>query len=139
MSDTTNPAVKESLRAADLVAAAKARIENLSVEQVAEELERGEALLVDVREADERIELGSVTGALGRPRGMLEFWADPTHPMHSEEFDPNRRTILYCAAGSRSALAADTLRQLGYARVAHLEGGFKAWTAAGRPVEPVTA
>ena len=67
---------------------------------------------------------------------MLEFYADPTYEDHRPEFDPHRRTILYCAGGARSALATDTLRQLGYIDVAHLEGGLTAWTASGRQVTP---
>jgi rhodanese-related sulfurtransferase len=65
---------------------------------------------------------------------MLEFYADPTSPYHRPEFDPARRTILYCASGGRSALAAETLTQLGYANVGHLDGGIKAWTSSGREV-----
>jgi rhodanese-related sulfurtransferase len=65
---------------------------------------------------------------------MLEFYADPTHPSHLAGLDPAARVIVLCASGGRSALAADTLRQLGYANVAHLDGGFKAWVAAGKPV-----
>lgn len=64
---------------------------------------------------------------------MLEFYADPTNPYQREEFDPARRTILYCASGGRSALAADTLGDMGYARVAHLGGGFRAWKENGSP------
>lgn len=70
---------------------------------------------------------------------MLEFSADPTGPYHREECDPGRRTILYCASGGRSALAATTLRQLGYADVAHLDGGFKAWTERGLPIADAPA
>jgi rhodanese-related sulfurtransferase len=65
---------------------------------------------------------------------MLEFYADPTSADHRTEFDPGRRTILDCASGGRSALAADTLRQLGYTRVAHLDGGLKAWRETGNPL-----
>jgi rhodanese-related sulfurtransferase len=68
---------------------------------------------------------------------MLEFWADPTSPYHREEFDPARRTVLYCASGGRSALAADTLQRMGYTNVAHLDGGIKAWKEAGKPVEEI--
>jgi rhodanese-related sulfurtransferase len=125
--------------AADLVAEAKERIQNLTVDQTAEELERGNALLVDLREPDERQEHGAIPGAVHAPRGMLEFWADPTSPYHRAEFDLNRRVILHCAGGGRSALAADTLQQMGYANVAHLDGGFNAWKAAERPVEDVQA
>jgi len=64
----------------------------------------------------------------------LELYADPTDAHHLPEFNPARRTIVYCAGGARSALALETLRQLGYRDVAHLEGGFTAWTAAGGEV-----
>ncbi len=123
--------------AADLVAEAKQRIQNLTVDQTAEEIERGDALLVDLREPGERQEHGAIPGAVHAPRGMLEFWADPTSTYHRAEFDPSRRVILHCASGGRSALAADTLQQMGYANVAHLDGGFNAWKAADRPVEDV--
>jgi rhodanese-related sulfurtransferase len=122
--------------AAHLVAEAKAQIENLSPEEVAAELQRGEAIVVDLREPAERIEQGVIGGAVHAPRGMLEFYADPTSAYHRPDFDPARRTILYCASGGRSALAADTLRDLGYTRVAHLNGGLKAWREAGFRVEP---
>lgn len=124
--------------AAEMVAAAKERVENLNVDETARELEDGDALLVDIREPGERAEHGAIAGATEAPRGMLEFWADPTSPYHREEFDPGRRIILHCASGGRSALAAATLQDLGYARVAHMDGGFNAWKAAGRPVEDAT-
>lgn len=123
--------------AADLVAEAKQRIQNLTVDQTADEIERGDALVVDLREPEERQEHGAIPGAVHAPRGMLEFWADPTSSYHRAEFDPNRCVILHCAGGGRSALAADTLQQMGYANVAHLDGGFNAWKAAERPVEDV--
>lgn len=122
--------------AAHLVAEAKAQIETLAPEEVAGELRRGHPLLVDLRESEERLAQGSIPGAIHAPRGMLEFCADPTSAYHRAEFDPFRRTILYCATGGRSALAAVALQALGYARVAHLEGGLTAWRAAGLPVEP---
>lgn len=121
--------------AATMVSEAKQRVENLTVDQVSRELEGEEALLVDLREPEERVQQGIISGAVLAPRGMLEFWADPTSPYHRSEFDPSRRIILHCASGGRSALAADTLRELGYANVAHLDGGLKAWTEAGHPVE----
>ena len=124
-----------SKTAAELVAEAKQRVTNLTVDDVAAERESGDPLIVDVREPAEREEHGSIPGAISAPRGMLEFWADPTSPYHRPEFDPNRRVILHCAAGGRSALAADTLQQLGYTDVAHLDGGFTAWKEAGQPIE----
>jgi rhodanese-related sulfurtransferase len=84
---------------------------------------------VDLREPDEVANSGTIPGAVHAPRGMLEFYADPASPYHRAEFDPARRTILYCASGGRSALAVEALQQLGYGQVAHLDGGFKAWAA----------
>ena len=121
----------------NMVSEAKQRVENLTVDQVSQELERGEALVVDLREPEERAQQGVISGAVFAPRGMLEFWADPTSPYHRAEFDPNRRIILHCASGGRSALAADMLRELGYTNVAHLDGGLNAWKEAGHAVEGV--
>ena len=72
---------------------------------------------------------------LGAPRECLSSGPTPRAPNTAAEFDPERRVILYCSWGGRSALAADTLRQMGYRAVAHLEGGLKAWKESGRPVE----
>lgn len=127
MDGTTARTVKE------MVADARTRIENLTPEQVEAEVRSG-ALLVDLRESEERAQHGSIPGAVHMPRGMLEFWADPTSPYHKQELDPERRIVLHCAAGGRSALAADTLRQMGFSRVAHLDGGFGRWKEEGRPV-----
>ena len=127
--------------AAEMVVEAKGRVENLTPEQVAAEIEGGGVVLVDIREDDERQRDGAIPGAVRAPRGMLEFWADPTSPYHREEFDPARRTVLYCASGGRSALAADTLQGMGYGNVAHLNGGIKAqgWKEGGNPIEEVRA
>jgi rhodanese-related sulfurtransferase len=122
-------------KAADFVKEAKQRVTNLSVDDVAAELASGDVVLVDVREPEEREQNGSIAGAVFAPRGMLEFWADPSSPYHRPEFDPNRRIIVHCASGGRSALAADVLQQMGYSNVAHLDGGLGAWKAAGKPVE----
>jgi rhodanese-related sulfurtransferase len=124
-----------SKTAAHLVAEAKAHVMGLTPEEVAAELRRGEALLVDIRETEERTENGAIRGAIHVPRGMLEFAADPTSAYYRLEFDPGRRTILFCSSGARSALAADALQALGYADVAYLKGGLKAWQASGRAVE----
>lgn len=91
-------------------------------------------VLVDIREPGELEQTGTIPGAIHAPRGMLEFYADPTTAYHRPEFDPRQRTILYCASGGRSALAADTLMTLGYRKVAHLDGGLKAWREAGLEV-----
>jgi rhodanese-related sulfurtransferase len=133
--DDEKEAALEAKTAAGMVSAAKLRIENLSVDDVASELAAGATLLVDIREPEERASTGTIPGAIHAARGMLEFYADATSPYHRPEFETDRRVILHCASGGRSALATDMLRQLGYTRAAHLDGGFKAWSAAGQPVE----
>ena len=119
--------------AAELVSFAKSQVENLTPDQVAIEIGR-DALLIDVREPAELDAEGMIRGAVHAPRGMLEFWADLASPDHRPEFDPQQRTVVYCATGGRSALAAQLLRQLGYADVAHLDGGITAWKQVGHPV-----
>ncbi|MFI7416391.1 rhodanese-like domain-containing protein [Nonomuraea sp. NPDC049684] len=118
----------------EMIAHARARVPNLSVAEVAEALESGPVTLIDLREPGEVAREGRIPGSVLAPRGMLEFWADPVNPHHRPEFDPAATTILYCASGGRSALAALALRELGYAGVAHLDGGLNAWKEHGRPV-----
>jgi rhodanese-related sulfurtransferase len=119
------------------VAEARKRVEGLSHEQLEAERKSGEPLIVDIRDVRERWREGSIPGARSVPRGMLEFWADPEADYYKHYMDPRRRTIVFCAGGQRSALAADTLEKLGYEDVAHLEDGFDSWKAAGFPVEDV--
>lgn len=119
---------------ADLVKEAKQQIENLSPDQVEEEISRGNATVIDIRESEELQQNGKIAGSVHAPRGMLEFYADSSLPYHRPEFDKNKRLILHCASGGRSALATATLKQLGYENVAHMDGGFKAWKEAGKPV-----
>ena len=123
-----------SISVKDLVARAKSEIRNLSVDEFAGALDGDSVTLVDVREPDEVIRDGAIPGAVQAPRGMLEFWADPTSPYHRDELQPARHTLVYCASGGRSALAAQTLQNLGFGEVAHLDGGFRAWLEQGRPV-----
>ncbi|QHL86877.1 rhodanese-like domain-containing protein [Nibribacter ruber] len=125
----------ENRTASDLVTEAKKNVENLSPDQVERELAQGNATLIDIRESEELKESGKIAGSTHAPRGMLEFLADDTTPYHKPEFDRKKRLILHCAGGGRSALAATTLKQMGYTNVAHLDGGLKAWKEAGKPLE----
>ncbi|MEX0795190.1 MAG: rhodanese-like domain-containing protein [Acidimicrobiia bacterium] len=120
--------------AADLVADALRHLVSLTPQEVSDELLEG-AVLVDVREEDELHVGGWVGDSVWAPRGMLEFWADPSDRRHRIEFDPDRRLILYCSTGERSAIAAATLRSMGYRDVCLLDGGIEAWKREGRPVE----
>jgi rhodanese-related sulfurtransferase len=83
--------------------------------------------LVDVRE-DHEWAAGHVPGAVHLGRGILERDAESRWP------DPATRLVLYCGGGYRSALAADNLQKMGFRDVLSLDGGWRAWTAAGRPV-----
>jgi rhodanese-related sulfurtransferase len=129
-----SPGGQMTKSAAELVAEAKAQIENLDPDAVEAELASGDVVLVDIRDAEELAEAGRIPGSVHVPRGMLEFRADPSTPYHQPPLDPSARVILHCAGGGRSALAAVTLKEMGYENVAHLDGGFNAWKEAGKPV-----
>ncbi len=117
-----------------LVAEAESQIEIVSVEEADAAVVAG-ALLVDLRDIRELQRDGKIPGAVHAPRGMLEFWVDPDSPYHRQVLSSADRLILFCNLGWRSALAAKTLQDMGMRNVAHLEGGFDAWKADGRPVE----
>jgi rhodanese-related sulfurtransferase len=120
--------------ASELVAIAKSQVESLTAEQFAAERNRG-AVIVDLREQDEREVHGVIPGSIHIPRGMVEFCADPALPIHAEQLHPSRRILLYCAIGNRSALAAAALKRMGFPLVAHLDGGFASWCLVGGAVE----
>ena len=116
---------------AELVAEAMAQVENVAPKDAAAEASAGTAVFLDVREPVEWEH--HIAGAVQVPRGILEWVADPASPRHSAELDPARRVIVYCRSGHRAALAAATLKTLGYENVANLQGGFAAWQEAGLP------
>jgi rhodanese-related sulfurtransferase/catechol 2,3-dioxygenase-like lactoylglutathione lyase family enzyme len=118
----------------------KATLANLTIDDLKRELaERDDLLLLDIREIQETVDLGTIPGAIHAPRGMLEFWADPASPYYRDYFDENKRIVVFCAGGGRSAFAAKALSDMGYANVAHLEAGFNGWKKAGEPVQDVAS
>ena len=123
----------------DLVTEAKARIEELSVDELRAEIAAGGVTVVDIRDVRERWDKGAIPGAKSMPRGMLEFWFDPDSPYYRSGLTFEDRYVLHCAGGHRSALAADVLQDLGYTNVAHLTVGFNGWQDAGGDVEAVHA
>ncbi|MFC7227762.1 rhodanese-like domain-containing protein [Salinirubellus salinus] len=127
--------LEPDVRAWTMAERAEEHVEVLTVEDLRAELdERGddEAFVVlDVRDIREVWIEGSIPDVHHAPRGMLEFWADPDTVYYKEYFHPERRYVLYCNEGGRSALAAKRLQEMGYGDVAHLDGGFTAWEAAG--------
>ena len=122
-----------------MVEEVKKDLENLSLEDLDRELsDRDDLLLLDIREIQEYVDLGTIPSAINTPRGMLEFWADPASPYYRDYFQENKRVVLFCAGGGRSAFAAKALKEMGYADVAHLEAGFSGWAESGRKVENTT-
>jgi rhodanese-related sulfurtransferase len=113
-----------------MLAEANAVIETVSVPDLAYHLEDGEALLVDVRDLAERERDGAIPDSVHVSRGLLEFKADPESPLYDPALRPDRRIIMYCGSGGRSALAAKTLHDMGYSDVASLAGGYAAWRKA---------
>ncbi|MEM7540447.1 MAG: rhodanese-like domain-containing protein [Pseudomonadota bacterium] len=118
-----------------LCAEAEQEIETLSVEQVMAVKDDPNVHLIDIRDIRELWRDGTIPGASHAPRGMLEFWVDPDSPYHREEFASGKKFIFYCAGGMRSALAAQAVHRMGLAPVAHMAGGFGAWTKAGGETE----
>ena len=115
--------------AADFVKEARAKIKEITVAEAKAKIESGVPLVVlDVREPDE-FEQGHLPKAVNIPRGVLEFMVSTQIP------SKDAYIIVYCRSGSRSALATNTLRQMGYKNIVNMEGGWKAWVEAGYPVE----
>ncbi len=118
-----------------LVDEAMAQVKTYNVDQVRARLDDPKVQLVDIRDVRE-LTSGTVVGAFHAPRGMLEFWVDPESPYHKSVFaDESREFILFCSAGWRSALAVQTLQQMGMRNVAHLAGGYTEWLRQGAPTE----
>ena len=87
----------------------------------------GACNLIDIREKGELDKTGRVENSNHIPRGMLEFWLDPEGPyFKSGKLDMNKEMVLFCAGGLRSALAAKTLKEMGFEKVSHIDGGFAA-------------
>jgi rhodanese-related sulfurtransferase len=115
-----------------LVQRANERVETLSPQQAIELGSGQNAVLVDIRDIRELHREGRIVDSVHAPRGMLEFWFDPQCEYHRNVFDqPDKKFILFCAAGWRSALAAKSLVEMGFSNIAHVDGGFGAMKDAG--------
>jgi rhodanese-related sulfurtransferase len=124
-----------TVTARELVANAEKEIETVAADEAVRLHGRDDVVLVDLRDIRELQRDGRVPGAFHCPRGMLEFWIDPTSPYHKPVFAQDKRFVFFCAGGLRSALAAQTAQRMGLKPVAHIAGGFGAWRKAGGPVE----
>jgi rhodanese-related sulfurtransferase len=113
---------------AQLLAECKARVKQVTVQEVLDRQSRGEKLtLLDVRDLNE-VNLGKIPGALHVSRGNLETKIDALIPRDAH-------VVIYCASGNRSAFAAETMTQMGYTDVASMAGGFRGWAEAGGDIE----
>jgi rhodanese-related sulfurtransferase len=111
----------------DLVAEAKARVKEIDAANAIMEKAKSDTVFIDVREPNEW-NLGHVPGAVHIPRGQLEGKVESL-------VDRDKNVVVYCAGGSRSALAADTLQQMGYDKVSSLKGGFRGWAEGGGEID----
>lgn len=122
---------------AQMVADARARIEEIETEEAIAMVGDPGVQIVDLRDPRERERTGFIPGSFHCPRGMLEFWVDPESPYYKEIFAQDKKFVFHCASGWRSALSVATLQDMGF-DAAHLKDGFGGWEKAGGPVEKVT-
>ena len=110
-----------------LVSEALQEIKTITTDEAYEVFSENKCNLIDIRDIRELQNEGKVDGANHIPRGMLEFWLDPESVYYKEgKLDLNKEMVLFCAGGLRSALAAKSLKDMGFKKVSHIEGGFGA-------------
>ena len=108
-----------------LVSEALDQIETINADQAFDKVNNDQCNLIDIRDIRELEKEGRIDKSLHIPRGMLEFWLDPESPYFKEgKLDMKKEMVLFCAGGLRSALAAKTLKDMGFEKVSHIDGGF---------------
>ena len=111
----------------ELVNNALKEIKTISTDEAHKLVENGQINLIDIRDVRELQKEGKVEGATHIPRGMLEFWLDPASDYFKDgKLDLKKEMVLFCAGGLRSALAAKSLKDMGFEKVSHIDGGFGA-------------
>ena len=111
----------------DLVNEALLEIKTISADEALDNFENGKINLIDIRDIRELEKEGRVENSHHIPRGMLEFWMDPNGPYFRQgKLDQDKEIVLFCAGGLRSALAAKSLKEMGFEKVSHIDGGFGA-------------
>ena len=110
-----------------LVSEALKGIKTITVDEALKLSLEGSCNLIDIREKGELDKMGRVENSNHIPRGMLEFWLDPDGPyFKSGKLDMSKDMVLFCAGGLRSALAVKSLKEMGFEKVSHIDGGFAA-------------
>ena len=108
-----------------LVAEALNEVKTITPEEAMKLVSENKCNLIDIRDEVELQNIGSIENAFHIPRGLLEFSIHPESSfVQNNQIDLNKETVLFCAAGGRSALAAKTLKEMGFNNVSHVEGGF---------------
>ena len=111
----------------ELVQVALIEIKTISAEEALKLSNEDACTLIDIREKGELDKTGRIEKSKHIPRGMLEFWLDPEGPyFKSGKIDMNKEMVLFCAGGLRSALAVKSLKEMGFEKVSHIDGGFAA-------------
>ena len=109
----------------NLVSEAMSEIKTIDAGEAYQMVQNKNCNLIDIRESNELENTGSVEGASHIPRGMLEVYLDPNSPVFQNgQIDQNKEFVLFCAGGVRSALAVKSLKDMGYQKVSHIDGGF---------------
>ena len=109
----------------NLVSEAMSKIKTIDADEAYQMVQNKNCNLIDIREKNELENTGSVEGASHIPRGMLEVYLDPNSPIFQKgQIDQNKEFVLFCAGGVRSALAVKSLKDMGYQKVSHIDGGF---------------
>ena len=120
----------------ELVSDALSQIKTLTPSEALELANNNKCNLIDIRDIRELEKMGRIENSLHIPRGMLEFWMDPESPYFKEgKIDMNKEIVLFCAGGLRSALATKTLKDMGFEKISHIDGGFSQMKNSGFKVD----
>ncbi len=108
-----------------LISIALKEIKTISPSEALELSKENKCNLIDIRDAIELQNEGKIENSLNIPRGLLEFWIHPDSAyFKNQDLNLDKEMVLFCAAGGRSALAAKTLKDMGFKNVSHIDGGF---------------
>ena len=108
-----------------LVSEAMQEIKTISVDEALKMVEENNCNLIDIREGNELESTGKVENSVHIPRGKLEIFLDPNSALFQQGvLDQNKEMVLFCAGGVRSALAVKALKNMGYEKISHIQGGF---------------
>ena len=120
----------------DLVTEALSEIKTISPQEGLEKINNKSCNLIDIRDIRELERLGRIENSSHVPRGMLEFWMDPDSQYFKDgKIDMNKEMVLFCAGGLRSALATKTLKDMGFEKISHIDGGFSQMKNSGFKVD----